>query len=39
MHKAEQTTLARLTKGEKLPDINDTNGRIAQILSRESGRG
>jgi uncharacterized protein YjhX (UPF0386 family) len=39
MQKAEQTTLARLTKGERLPDINDTNKRIAEILSRGSGRG
>jgi len=39
MQKAEQTTLARITKGERLPDINDTNKRIAEILSRDSGRG
>ncbi|HTW68936.1 MAG TPA: RraA family protein [Acetobacteraceae bacterium] len=37
MQKAEQTTLARITKGERLPDINDTNKRIAEIMSRERG--
>jgi regulator of RNase E activity RraA len=35
MQKAEQTTLARLTKGERLPDINDTNKRIAEIVAKQ----
>ena len=35
MQKAEQTTLARLTKGERLPDINDTNKRIAEIMAQQ----
>ena len=35
MQKAEQTTLARLKNGERLPDINDTNKRIAEIVARQ----
>jgi len=35
MQKAEQTTLARITKGERLPDINDTNKRIAEIVKSQ----
>jgi 4-hydroxy-4-methyl-2-oxoglutarate aldolase len=35
MQKAEQTTLARITKGERLPDINDTNKRIAEITKSQ----
>jgi regulator of RNase E activity RraA len=34
MQKAEQTTLARLTKGEKLPELNGTNARIAEIMKK-----
>ncbi|HUB47609.1 MAG TPA: RraA family protein [Acetobacteraceae bacterium] len=35
MQKAEQTTLVRITKGERLPDINDTNKRIAEITKSQ----
>jgi regulator of RNase E activity RraA len=38
MQKAEQTTLARLTKGEKLPEFNGTNARIAEIVKTEPRR-
>ena len=37
MQKAEQKTLARLVKGERLPDINDTNARIAAIVAGQKG--
>jgi 4-hydroxy-4-methyl-2-oxoglutarate aldolase len=33
MQQAEKVTLARLAKGDKLPDINGTNARIAEILA------
>ncbi len=32
MQTAEKTMLARVAKGEKLPDINGTNARIAEIM-------
>jgi regulator of RNase E activity RraA len=35
MQQAEKVTLARLAKGEKLPDINGTNARIAEILAKQ----
>lgn len=35
MPMAEQTTLTRLTKGEKLPELNGTNARIAEIMQNE----
>ena len=38
MQQAEQTTLARLTKGEKLPEFNGTNARIAEIVKNEPRR-
>lgn len=39
MQQAEQTTLARLRNGEKLPDFNGTNQKIAEIIARDSGKG
>jgi regulator of RNase E activity RraA len=33
MQQAEKSTLARVAKGERLPDINGTNARIAEILT------
>jgi 4-hydroxy-4-methyl-2-oxoglutarate aldolase len=36
MQEAEKSTLARLDRGERMPDINDTNRRIAELLA---GRG
>jgi len=35
MQQAEQTTLARLRNGEKLPDFNGTNQRIAEIVAQQ----
>src|SRR5262249_51002718 len=35
MQQAEKTTLARVTKGERLPDVNGTNARIAEILAQQ----
>jgi regulator of RNase E activity RraA len=32
MQRAEKISLARVAKGEKLPDLNGTNARIAEIL-------
>ena len=32
MQQAEKATLARVAKGEKLPDINGANARIAEIM-------
>jgi regulator of RNase E activity RraA len=34
MQAAEKDSLARVAKGEKLPDINGTNARIAEIMRR-----
>ncbi len=33
MQQAEKVSLARIAKGERLPDINGTNARIAEILA------
>jgi regulator of RNase E activity RraA len=35
MQQAEKTMLARITAGERLPDINGTNVRIAEILKAQ----
>lgn len=35
MQQAEKLSLARIAKGEKLPDINGTNARIAEILAAQ----
>jgi regulator of RNase E activity RraA len=37
MQQAEKGTLARVAKGERLPDINGTNARIAEILQNQRG--
>ena len=37
MQQAEKLTFARLAKGEKLPDINGTNARIAEIMRSAGG--
>lgn len=36
MQKAEKTTLARVKAGERLPDINGTNARLAELLASQS---
>jgi len=38
MQQAEKVSLARITKGERLPDINGTNTRIAEILKQQESR-
>jgi 4-hydroxy-4-methyl-2-oxoglutarate aldolase len=35
MQEAEKKTLARLSAGEKMPDINGTNARVAEILATQ----
>jgi regulator of RNase E activity RraA len=35
MQQAEKVSLARVAKGEKLPDINGTNKRIAELLAAQ----
>jgi len=35
MQQAEKLSLARIAKGERLPDINGTNARIAEILAQQ----
>ena len=35
MQQAEKLSLARIAKGERLPDINGTNTRIAEILKQQ----
>jgi 4-hydroxy-4-methyl-2-oxoglutarate aldolase len=35
MQQAEKLSLARVAKGERLPDINGTNTRIAEILAQQ----
>ena len=37
MQQAEKLSLARIAKGERLPDINGTNARIAEILAQQNG--
>ena len=37
MQQAEKVSLARIAKGERLPDINGTNARIAEILEQQNG--
>jgi regulator of RNase E activity RraA len=37
MQQAEKVSLARIAKGERLPDINGTNARIAEILEQQKG--
>jgi regulator of RNase E activity RraA len=37
MQDAEKIALARVAKGEKLPDLNGTNARIAEILRAQAG--
>jgi len=37
MQQAEKLSLARIAKGEKLPDMNGTNARIAEILAAQKG--
>jgi 4-hydroxy-4-methyl-2-oxoglutarate aldolase len=37
MQQAEKVSLARIAKGERLPDINGTNARIAEILAQQKG--
>lgn len=36
MQQAEKKTLARIAAGERMPDINGTNGRIAEILAAQA---
>jgi regulator of RNase E activity RraA len=36
MQTEEKTTFARLAKGEKLPEMNGTNARIAEILAAQN---
>lgn len=36
MQKAEKVTLSRIDKGERMPDINGTNARIAEILAAQA---
>jgi 4-hydroxy-4-methyl-2-oxoglutarate aldolase len=38
MQQAEKVSLARIVKGERLPDINGTNTRIAEILKQQESR-
>jgi len=35
MQEAEKLALARVTKGERFPDINGTNARIREILAAQ----
>jgi hypothetical protein len=35
MQEAEKAALARVTKGERFPDINGTNVRINEILAAQ----
>jgi hypothetical protein len=35
MQQAEKLSLPRIAKGEKLPDMNGTNARIAEILAAQ----
>jgi 4-hydroxy-4-methyl-2-oxoglutarate aldolase len=35
MQQAEKVSLARIAKGERLPDINGTNARIAEIVAAQ----
>jgi hypothetical protein len=37
MQQAEKVSLARVANGERLPDINGTNARIAEILQKQKG--
>lgn len=37
MQQAEKKTLARLAAGERMPDINGTNARIAEIVAAQRG--
>jgi regulator of RNase E activity RraA len=37
MQQAEKVSLARVAKGERLPDINGTNAWIAEILEKQKG--
>jgi regulator of RNase E activity RraA len=37
MQEAEKRTLARLAAGERMPDINGTNARIAEIMAAQAG--
>lgn len=39
MQQAEKKTLARITAGEKMPDINGTNARVAEILAAQRAAG
>lgn len=36
MQEAEKKTLARIAKGEKMPDINGTNARVEEILKSQA---
>jgi 4-hydroxy-4-methyl-2-oxoglutarate aldolase len=36
MQEAEKKTLARIRAGERMPDINGTNARVAEILAQQS---
>lgn len=38
MQEAEKVTLARIAKGERMPDINGTNARIAEIVAAQAAR-
>jgi regulator of RNase E activity RraA len=38
MQHAEKTNLARVAKGERLPDLNGTNERIRAIMAKDNGR-
>jgi regulator of RNase E activity RraA len=37
MQQAEKITLARIAKGERLPDINGTNAKIAELMAAQKG--
>ena len=37
MQQAEKVSLARVANGERLPDVNGTNARIAEILEKQKG--
>jgi regulator of RNase E activity RraA len=37
MQEAEKRTLPRIAAGEKLPEINGTNARIAEIMAKQAG--
>lgn len=37
MQEAEKVTLARIAAGERMPDINGTNARIAELLAAQKG--